>query len=805
MAAHPSFAQVLAQSPASRAKPADPPGADGLGPRDVYIEADSLIDNRDTKVLTAQGHVEARYQGRTLRANTLVYDSVTGVARALGDVSIRNADGSVEYGQDFTLDDSFRSGVAMGFAARLQDNVTIAAGAAIRRTETVSEMRNAIYTPCSLCKDDKVTRKTPTWSVQASRIIQDKEHQVIYYQNAVIRVLGVPVFYAPVFWHPDPTASRRSGLLTPKIQYSKRRGFSYQQPYLFTLSPSQDLIIAPQVNTRVNPFIGAEYTQRFYSGELDIRGGYTHERIFNSNMFYGADTDRSFILAHGRFNFDKSWDWGFGAERATDPTLFRRYGVQQVFTNRGQFPTDTDRLISQIFSTRTDSQSYLSISAVSFQSVRVYGQDATTKLPIYESNKAFPAVAPLIEARWDPSWSPFGGRLRARGSAVVLSRNNTVFNLVDPLGVQALGPIRSDSVLANPAAIPGLSYTDSRRASGEVEWRRDLTFMGGLRLTPFVQARGDVFSTADAKLVTVQNGATATGGYGAVVTSSSPADSNVTRGLFTAGFTASYPLIRQTDNYTAILEPVGQLLVSPRLKRNLAIPNEDSVSFEYDESTLFSTNRLPGMDLAESGARLNVGGRASVFWGKSGNASVLVGRTFRDAPDPAFQPQSGVEGTSSDWVTYVRVQPNSTLTFYNRARLDSDTLKVHREEAGVNIAFIPKAVLTAQYNYNENGLVIGPTGAVSSGKTQDFDLSAVVFPFKHWGASALVTRDFQNKIFPVQQYSLIYRDDCIRLDLVYTHDQILGAAIGQSSSLVLRLTLTTLGDTPVATRRNDSR
>ena len=134
---------------------------DGLGPRDVYLQADELIDDRDRKTVTAIGSVEARYQGRTLRAKRVIYDTVTGAARATGDVVIINADGTSEYGQDMQLDDQFRTGVALGFAARMQQNVTIAAGAAIRRTDEVSELRQAVYTPCPICKADGVTPITP--------------------------------------------------------------------------------------------------------------------------------------------------------------------------------------------------------------------------------------------------------------------------------------------------------------------------------------------------------------------------------------------------------------------------------------------------------------------------------------------------------------------------------------------------------------------------------------------------------------------------------------------------------------------
>ena len=801
---------AASKAAASASKPPPTPG--DAAPVDIFIEADELIDDRDKKVITASGHVQARYQGRTLRAQTMIYDTVTGVAVAHGDVEVSNADGSTEYGQDYTLDDSFRAGVAMGFAARLADNVTIVAGAAIRRSETVLQLNQAKYTPCNICKDPDPknpeaakTPKTPSWYVSATSITQDHDHQVVYYKNAVFHVFGVPLIYLPVFWHPDPTAEQRDGLLVPKIAYSKRRGFSYQQPYVFNLSPSSELVVAPQLNSAVNPLLAAQYTKRFYSGELDIRAGYTHERIFTTRTRYGDDTNRSYILGKGRFNFDKNWDWGFGAESATDPTMFRRYGVREVFQNRGVFPTDTDRLISQIFSTRTDAQSYLSVAAVNFQSIRLYGADITTNLPIFESNKAFPAVAPLIEARFDPAWEPLGGRLRFRGNAVMLSRNNSVLNVIDPLGVVSRGPIRSDVAIPSIGVVPGLLYRDSRRASGDVQWRRDLTSANGLRLTPFAEVRGDVFSSTDASLVTVQNVLVSPTRGAPLPVTSTAADETITRGEGTVGFTASYPMIRQTGNYTAILEPIGQLLVSPRLKQNLAIPNEDSVSFEFDESTLFSTNRSPGFDLEESGARLNIGGRASVFWGATGNASLLVGRTFRDSPDFAFRPESGVQGTSSDWVTYLKIQPNTALTFFNRARLDAETLKVRREEVGVNFLALPGVVATAQYSYNENGFVLTPTGGASIGKTQDLDLIATVFPFKHWGVSGLVVRDFVNKITPVQQYSLIYRDECIQLALVYTHDQILGAAIGDNQSLVLRLSFVTLGAKPLGVRSVDSR
>ncbi len=786
---------------------------DGLGPRDIYLEADTLIDDRDHKTVTGEGHVEARYQGRTLRAKRVVYDTVTGAAHAVGDVVIVNADGTSEYGQDIQLDDQLRTGVALGFAARLEQNVTIVAGAAVRRSELVNELNRAVYTPCAICKADGVTPKTPTWSVQATRIIQDRQHQVIYYKNAIIRVKGVPVLYFPVFWHPDPSSPRRSGLLAPRIQYSKRRGMSYEQGYLLALNPSTDLVISPQFNTAVRPLLNLHLTEDFYSGKLDIRTGYTNEKLFDSHGTYGNATNRSYILAQGRFNLNDEWDWGFGAERVTDPTFFRRYSVQRVFLNRGDFPADTDRLISQAYTTREDNQSYLSISALSFQSERQNGQTTdiengkSVTRATFETSKAFPIVGPLIEARWDPNFDLFGGRLRARGSAVVLTRSNDVYAATDPVSLVSNGAQRlSDATNAGlvgvtPANGQALAYNDERRASGILDWRRDFALPDGVRLQSFAEARGDVYSLGDPRLADDTRIDPATGKPGLVTAS----DDLIGRALGTLGATVSWPLIRQVGTSSLVLEPIAQFAISPHVGRRADLPNEDSVSFEFDETNLFSFNRFPGFDEYEGGARANVGARANLLWGAGRSANLTVGRVFRTESDEVFTQQSGLRRTASDYVVAATANPIGPITVFTRSRLDADDFKLHREEAGVDVN-LPQLRGGVRYSYNENGLFVDGSGVIRIGKVEDANVGLEAYPLRNWGVSVNATRDLQQKITPVSQFGLIYRDECIRVDVIYTHDETFAAAIGSSNSVTVRLTLATLGDTSqVGRRKSESR
>src|SRR5689334_12779336 len=152
-----------------------PPGphkgpADGLQKDEMYMEADEVIREDKEGVTTANGNVEVRYNGRTLRADRLVYNDKTGVVRGYGHIIIVNTDGTTEYANEVVLDDELKAGVALGFSARLQQNVKIAAATAAKRSEQIQELNKAIYTPCEICAKDG-SPKTPTWSIAAERVV----------------------------------------------------------------------------------------------------------------------------------------------------------------------------------------------------------------------------------------------------------------------------------------------------------------------------------------------------------------------------------------------------------------------------------------------------------------------------------------------------------------------------------------------------------------------------------------------------------------------------------------------------------
>jgi LPS-assembly protein len=779
--------QPLATIPAT---PAPPPAADdGLGDTGYYLESDLLIRDDVNQKMIARGDVEARYQGRTLRADEVVYDTKAEVVTAHGHVTLINADGTAQFADDMTMDKDLKAGFARGFSARLDKNVKIAADTAVRRNEQITELNQAIYTPCEVCAE----KPKPTWSIQADKVVQDKNRHLVYYHGATIRVWGAPLLYLPVFWHPDPQTERSSGFLTPKIGISKRRGISYTQPYLLAISPSQDLVLSPQINTKINPFLNTTYRKRFYSGAIDVRMGGTYDKDFdNHGDRFGKATAKSYILAQGRFDIDEKWKWGFTAERASDALIFDDYDVNDVYQQRGQYAADDHRLTSQIYATRQDKRSFFTASMVSVQGLRVVSIDPTSGLGNkFENSGAFPLIGPQVEGRWEPEAPILGGRVRVQGSGVILTRSESQFG----------------EAPYNYLDYKGKDGVDSTRGSLQGDWRASVVVGPGLRIEPFAQARGDAYRVRDVFLPTL---ALAAGDTQSI---------NSSRGLGVAGVDLSMPFFKPMKNGSIVLEPLVQLATGSSSSRvpiivargpvtaeyPQGVPiyfNEDSTNFELDETNLFDVNKSPGFDLYEGGTRMNIGGRATVQFADGRGGSLLVGRSLRTKVDPLLPTRAGLDQKASDWIVAATVTPLRGVKAFTRARFDDDNGKLNRIEAGLD-ASSARGFVSLRYlrdNKDTSGL-----------RQENLDFIGDYKIRKNWGVTALGRLSYQDGAAyspPIKStwswtrrdLGVYYKDECIRIDVIYQNQDrytqtTSGLRLKSDETVVLRLTLATLGDT----------
>lgn len=781
----------LASSALAQAQPAAQvrtpvPAADGLADGAVYIDAASATRQGDvvTAVGTPDQRVYLRTRGHVLRGESLSYDLQAGTATGDGRVEAVAPDGTVVYASHLELDKDLTTGVAVDFATRLGNGASLMAATAVRRTETVSELNYARFTPCPIC-DEKGPRR-PTISIQAEKVVQDEQLRAVLYRNAVFYVGPVPVFYTPYFAHPDPSVERASGFLVPIVNYDQGRGLSVEVPYLHVVSKSEDWLISPQINTRIAPLLNLQWRRRFADGMIVARGGYTYERsfgdfdvngdgAFESNVRFGDREHRSYLLSHGTFDPDGPWRYGFTAERTSDKTLFDRYDVRSPYQDNGLYYGDRRRLISQVYAEHQTDRSYVSVAAFSIQSLRVDPRFAATDFrdpngyKVFESDGDLPLVAPLVEARWEPHELVFGGRLRLKGSAVALYRDNFV-------GAPILNP---DLV---PPVTTGLGGVDSRRITGQMEWRRTVILPVGLRIEPFLDTRVDLYSLSDLPPMM---------GFGA--------DETVSRSRLSAGVDVSYPLIKRTAGADIILEPVAQMSVSNSADLDPRIPNEDSQIIELDESSLFRMDRFSGYDLIEGGARLTAGGRATIRWSESRSASLFIGRSHRfnredafrtsipDAPARLYDP-SGLASETSDWVVQGSFSPSDRIRSWAHATIDGSG-DVRRAEAALDGRWGRRNLASVSYILDRSNPLPGPLN-----RNYEFvQLTGQQFVYGNWGFTVAGIADLRENQITRSEVGLLFDDDCLRFELGFRRDNTRVRPSGPSEGVYVRLNLATFG------------
>ena len=106
-------------------------------------------------------------------------------------------------------------------------------------------------------------------------MLHDNIKKTIYYDNAIIKIYDIPVFYFPKLAHPDPSVKRRSGFLVPTFTDTKNLGASITIPYFWDLGMDKNLTLTSRLFSSENPIFLGEYHQAFKSSNWIADFGYT--------------------------------------------------------------------------------------------------------------------------------------------------------------------------------------------------------------------------------------------------------------------------------------------------------------------------------------------------------------------------------------------------------------------------------------------------------------------------------------------------------------------------------------------------
>jgi LPS-assembly protein len=816
MGAGPGRAETMSDAIARKTKPASSQAQDRL-----LVEAQELIYNRDKNTVSAQGDVQLYYQGRILEADRVTYDRSTNRVFAEGNAKMTERDGTVAYADRFELTDDFKDGFIDSLRTVTTDKGRFSAPRAERTDGETTVFEKGTYTACEPCKEHP--ERPPLWQIKAVKIIHKNAEQTVYYEDATLEFLGVPVAWLPYFSTPDSTVTRKTGFLAPRYIAKNALGFGVAMPFFWDLAPNYDLTITPIVLSRQGLLGDIEWRHRLLNGSYAIRAS----GIFQADpgaflpQPYGPGNRnfRGSIESAGEFYLSDKWKFGWDVSTMTDKYFLSDYRLPADSLTRNFFKEAT----SQIYLTGQGDRGFFDLRGYYFRGLSnndVQAQQPLTMVMDY--NKSV-----------DVNRERFGA-LGAIGGQITVDYNFTSLQrqLAD---FQAVGFPFTDknyhlfSVCnvynTKNCLIQGIGGNYSR-LSASLEWKRKFIDPLGEVWTPFMFARLDgiwlALNTTNSYTFgpngsTISNLDQITGGWFHLNDST-----NTFRAMPGVGLEYRYPLIAVTDWASHVFEPIAQIVARPSEVRNRQIANEDSQSLIFDDTTIFDWNKFSGYDRVEGGVRANVGAQYTMNFNGGGYANFLAGQSFQLAgrnsyailDDANTGSGSGLESKRSDYVTRLAFAPNSNFSFAARGRWDEATFasKAIDLTASANFGALSTSIIYARYaaqpllgyDQRREGLSLNSKYRLTENFYVDgsivFDMSRHLYDGQLNAHAPLFSVAGMNLGFG-------YQDDCTEFGIRYTsliNDSGNGTRT-RNQTLVVQLLLRTLGDTKVRTGLGQAR
>ena len=234
---------------------ADTTASEGdLDAQPVSLEADNLSYDQESGTYEASGHVVLRQDDVYLTADQLILQSATQDVAAEGAVQIRQADDELS-GHRIHYNLSTGQGRVQQGRVFLSEKNFHLAGEDVEKTgEATYHVTNGRFTTC----DGEV----PDWEFSAEQI---EVHLGRYAtaRNAWFRVNDVPLLYFPYILYPVKT-ERESGLLVPRVGYSREQGVKMSLAWYQVLDRNQDATIYLDYFSEMGVGKGLEY--RYFFG-----------------------------------------------------------------------------------------------------------------------------------------------------------------------------------------------------------------------------------------------------------------------------------------------------------------------------------------------------------------------------------------------------------------------------------------------------------------------------------------------------------------------------------------------------------
>lgn len=495
----------------------------------------------------------------------------------------------------------------------------------------------------------------------------------------------------------------------------------------------------------IAPNMDATFTPIVTTNEGIVGSGEFRNRL--SNTSYTAQTSLTYASRDGGSSKGLRGHLRGNLRHEFDPTwrggIDMHLATDDTYLRRYNFASP-DTLENRAYAEGFRGRNYSSANAYYFQ-----GQRST------DDNGETPIIFPKLDYNYVGEPGHFGGVWKLDANALVLTRTGG---------------------------------TDSRRLSAKTNWE-----------LPYISRLGEIyrlFGSLQTDAYWVNN-----------VVESDATDNRISgftgRVFPQAGLEWKLPWARRDGRYTHIVEPTVGLVIAPSSQNPEKIPNEDSLSFEFDDTNLFSDNRFGGIDRVEGGSRVTYGLNSGIFGLNSGFSSFFIGQSFRFSKDNDFGTDTGLDDHFSDIVGRVKVSPTRFVNALYRFRLDKDDLAPRRNELEATLG-VPKFRLNINYlsidQQNSNDL-LDPED-----KFRDREEVTVGFSSqatKRWRFGANTRNDLTDGGGSLRHRAFLnYEDECFYFQVDYSRTFTRDRDVKPSDSLLFRVVFKTLGEVGTSTGIN---
>ncbi len=666
---------------------------------EIYFSADEMETDEVNSIITARGNVVVTRGKLELVCDELWYDQKKDIIVAEGNAVLTEADGSVLYTDKITLSEKMKRADVNRVKVIMRDESQIWADTFVKKTSDNKQMRHASYTACDFCEG-----KSPLWQIDARKVNYDAEGQNINYNDAVLRIKNIPVFYTPFLSHPAPEVKRRSGLLMTSMGSNSYTGQYIQPTYFWNISDHTDLILSPYFTTDRGVVLGGQYRQYFYNGEITAEGTYLEDdgKDYDDIDYktFNRPERRGNLFLKARYELNDYWvanlDWKY---------------VSDVFYLKDMnLPLrDEPWLTSKLSFERFEGRDYATIEGYYYK-LTSYSLKASNSAEYQNRMRSLPTVVPYMEYEHIGDANKYGAYFKTNVSTASVYRDNDEES-------QRL-------TMINSWELPYMSdYGEQYKFVASV--KSDLYYID------------DYMYRADDDY-----------------------DGTLARVFPQLGVEWRLPFVRATETSRQILEPVVVAVLAPDSDNDIEkIPNADSADVEFDDTNILSLDRYAGYDRNDDGSRISYGLNWSSYGNILGKTSAFIAQSYQFSDNSSFMQAMNEEDRLSDYVGRIYASPNKYLDLNYRYRLDKDSLELEYSELGAKVGADVFNVY-ASYIYmqpNQNSYY-------RAQERKELYLSARSKLTKDWSVMIYDRIDLTDDGGSLEHGGqLIYEDECLRL------------------------------------------